>query len=184
MIHSFFLTEQRQRRNNPSGEAKKKGQGCLHATHPVLQCIVVPSMAFKPFLNAFLTRHFHKLTAAALTGSCYLCWHIVQKRVEERNVRAYDTVATREMSEQEALVRAMVQNALESTPQENLQNAVEANTRFMLPGQPAPRPAFLDKVEANGKQIRKDHAEQRQRQKEEEQCADKFTPYRPSSESS
>jgi len=141
-------------------------------------------MAYKPFLNAFLTRHFYKLTAAALTGSCYLCWHIVQKRVEERNVRVYDNVATREMSEQEALVRGMVQNALESTTEENLQNVVEANARFMLPSQTAPRPGFLDKVEANGKQIRKDHAEQRQRQKQEEQSANKYTPYQPPSESS
>lgn len=109
-----------------------------------------------------------------------MCYKIVVRRMpsmDENGVQQYDDFSNRDMSQEEALLRGMVQNALESSPQENLRNAMEANARFMLPGRPAERPAFLSKVEANGRQILQDHAAQRKRQAEQAESGGKFSIY-------
>ena len=70
------------------------------------------------------------------------------------------------MSGDEALVRAMIENAKESSWQENLANALDAYERFVLHGQQGQaQPEFVDKiVERSDRMIE----EQRHRQREKE----------------
>jgi len=135
----------------------------------------------KGFAERFVHRHLFKIL---MGGSCiggYVCYQIVLRRMpslDENGLQQYDDISKRDMSQQEALLRGMVQNALESSPRENLQNAMDANERFMLPGRPAERPAFLNKVEANGRKIMEEHNSQRQRQTQEpETNNDQFSTY-------
>lgn len=63
-------------------------------------------------------------------------------------------------------MRAMIENAKESSWQENLANALDAHERFVLPGQQGQaQPEFVDKiVERSDRMIE----EQRHRQREKE----------------
>lgn len=108
----------------------------------------------------------------------YVCYQIVLRRMpsmDENGIQQYDDISKRGMSQQEALLRGMVQDAIESSPRENLQNALEANERFMLPGRPAERPSFLNKAEANGRKIMQEHNAQRQRRIHDAEDSNQFS---------
>jgi hypothetical protein len=69
----------------------------------------------------------------------------------------------RVMSQEEARVRAMIEHAKESDWKENLDNAVQAQEHFMLPGRSGGgQPKFADKIDDRSQEmIREDRKQQR-----------------------
>lgn len=112
-----------------------------------------PRQAVQWFLRT-LDTHPIMLSMATLTGFTLMGavgWNILesrqrqqQQRRDERGFVARQTTRDEQtprkshqrhpISLQEAQLRAMIENARESTWQQNLENAVTAHRRFMLPG--------------------------------------------------
>ncbi len=70
---------------------------------------------------------------------------------------------------QEAQLKAMVENAKTSSWKENLENAVDAHSRFMLPGiagREEDTPEYVKKIDQRSEEILR---EQREKQEEERQ---------------
>jgi hypothetical protein len=60
------------------------------------------------------------------------------------------------MSFEEARLIAMLENAKESSWQQNLENAVDAHEKFMLPNSKPDVPDFMNKIDQRSKQILED----------------------------
>lgn len=107
-------------------------------------------------------------TSLATGLACYVCFLFAENRNPSslRSSGGDANSPSRAMSGDEALVRAMIENAKESSWQENLANALDAHERFVLPGQQGQaQPEFVDKiVERSDRMIE----EQRHRQREKE----------------
>ena len=73
---------------------------------------------------------------------------------------------TKKMTMEEARLAAMVENARKSSWKENLDNALQAQDQFMLPGQ-FEKPEFMDKIEKRGLEIMKSQHDRIERQEEE-----------------
>ena len=73
---------------------------------------------------------------------------------------------------QEAQLRAMLENARESTWRENLENAADAHGRFMLPGRPGGggggKPEYVRRIEERSEEILKREDDERRRKAEDE----------------
>jgi len=69
------------------------------------------------------------------------------------------------------MIAAMIENARESSWEENLSNAMQAQERFMLPGRKSDTPEFLDKIKKRSDDIME---RQRLRAEEEKKRIDRF----------
>lgn len=61
------------------------------------------------------------------------------------------------MTFERARLQAMIENAQQSTRQENLDNALQAQERFMLPRQEAKVPDFMIRIDSRSKEIMREH---------------------------
>ena len=96
------------------------------------------------------------LTASALSG--WFCFSII-KRKSLTEVH-FDDV--RPASFEEARLKAMIENAQSSSWQENLDNAMQAQERFMLPGRNHQAPDFLEKINRRGHEILREEQKQKE----------------------
>ena len=78
------------------------------------------------------------------------------------------------MSENEARLRAMIETAENSTTEERLRNAVEAQEHFMLPGRSTARPEFVDKIESRSKEMLREEDEKERKREIEKKTATRF----------
>ena len=140
--------------------------------------------------------HFSKFAAVTFGASIrlgYACLLCVE-RINPNATADIHTNATSDASpsRDEALVRAMIQNAKESSWQENLRNAVMAQERFVLPERQLaritdgvehgeskeanPRDLFVQKIVARSDRwLQEQHAEQARRQKQQRDDAESFS---------
>lgn len=75
---------------------------------------------------------FAKFAIATVAASSALGWMALQ--LVQSAPPSNNNDKNSKMSQDEAMVRAMIQNAQSSTWQENVENAVMAQERFVLPG--------------------------------------------------
>jgi ribosomal protein L12E/L44/L45/RPP1/RPP2 len=78
------------------------------------------------------------------------------------------------MSENEARLRAMIETAENSTTEERLSNAVEAQEHFMLPGRGAARPKFADQIESRSREMLQEEEEKERKREIEKKTATRF----------
>mmetsp|Transcript_17103 Transcript_17103/g.49091 ORF Transcript_17103/g.49091 Transcript_17103/m.49091 type:complete len:164 (-) Transcript_17103:1136-1627(-) len=76
---------------------------------------------------------FVAVTTVASLGLGYACLLYVERRNPSAAADSISAADTATPSRDEALVRAMIQNAKESSWRENLSNAIMAQERFVLP---------------------------------------------------
>lgn len=113
----------------------------------------------------FLTSpsNFTKFAAATLTASAFTGWLAMKLLVP-----AQGSSDKEELTRDEAMVRAMIDNAKSSTWQENLENAAMAQERFVLPGygnHSSQQEQFLQEMsEKSNKLMEEKEAEKRKRQ--------------------
>ena len=90
-------------------------------------------------------------TLAASLATGWLCFSMVKRKivVEEHDFPRKD----RPLSFEEARLQAMIENAQKSTWQENLDNAMKAQERFMLPNRTHETPAFVEKIDRRSREI-------------------------------
>ncbi|GAX29059.1 hypothetical protein FisN_7Hu349 [Fistulifera solaris] len=101
--------------------------------------------------RAFLEQKFPLFVAGTLIGSLAIGW--ISWSVFKRNYVVEEWDSKRARTFQEAQLQAMIENAHNSTWQENLDNAMEAQKRFMLPNRRHSEPAFLKKIEQRSREI-------------------------------
>lgn len=85
----------------------------------------------------------------------------------------YRKNATATMTVERARLQAMIENAQQSTWQENIDNATMAQERFMLPGRPhhdknGEPPAFMKKIEARSQEIMQQHEKRMELERQKE----------------
>jgi hypothetical protein len=104
------------------------------------------------------TRPGASLVTAAVTSTAlgYLCFLLVVGQSNET-----PSLHPRSISHEEARLRAMVENAQQSSFQENLENAVQAQEQFMLPGRSRERPEFIEKINRRADEIMKEQEQQK-----------------------
>ena len=101
----------------------------------------------------------------ALAG--IVTWSMLEKRQEDASLSMLtksptNTTSTSNkkrkqlMSAEEARLRAMVENAKESTWKENLDNAAAAHANFMLPGRSNGMPDFMANIDRKSQEILKE----------------------------
>ena len=71
------------------------------------------------------------------------------------------------MTLQEARLRAMIENAKDSTWQENLDNAYDAHENFMLPGRENEMPAFMKNINKRSSKILRNNQDQLEKEKQQ-----------------
>ena len=69
------------------------------------------------------------------------------------------------LSQEEARLRAMIEHAKESNWKENLDNAVQAQEYFMLPGRSAGQPKFADEIDDRSQEMVRQDRKQRLQEK-------------------
>eukprot|EP00977_Amphora_coffeiformis_P025831 scaffold22432_cov168-Amphora_coffeaeformis.AAC.11 len=92
----------------------------------------------------------------ALAGT--VTWTVLKKRQEDSLALLDSPTSTNHkrkqpMSVEEARLRAMIENAKESTWKENLENAAAAHANFMLPGRDNEMPKFMANVDRKSQEI-------------------------------
>mmetsp|Transcript_15845 Transcript_15845/g.23185 ORF Transcript_15845/g.23185 Transcript_15845/m.23185 type:complete len:154 (+) Transcript_15845:105-566(+) len=117
--------------------------------------------------------HFPKVAAAVTLFSGLFGYGIMQivDRRRESNLKVYEEQQNRSqiITENESLVRAMIENAKSSTPRENLENAAMAQKNFMLLPfdssvvNESEDQKFLQKIVQRGEEIRDTSADGRGR---------------------
>lgn len=131
--------------------------------------------------SRLIQKNFSKVIVASLAGTGLLgllSFQVVDGRMQasqQHNANGSGDAENREISRDEALVRAMIENAKDSSWKENLNNAVQAHERFMLPGRPTEEPEFLDKVAKKSEKILE---KQKQQQSEKENQTEKFSTWK------
>jgi len=79
---------------------------------------------------------------------------------------------TSDVTQNEAQLAAMLENAKNSTWRDNLRNASDAQQRFMLPGRDIDEgkgaPEYLNRINKRSKEILKDVNEKRKKEREDE----------------
>jgi hypothetical protein len=123
--------------------------------------------------RAFLEQKFPLFVAGTLIGSLamgWISWSFFKNNYIEEE---WDSNNKRARTLQEAQLQAMIENAHNSTWQENLDNALEAQKRFMLPNRRHSEPAFLKKIEQRSREILKEN-ELRRREETESQKENHF----------
>mmetsp|Transcript_21440 Transcript_21440/g.44086 ORF Transcript_21440/g.44086 Transcript_21440/m.44086 type:complete len:145 (+) Transcript_21440:100-534(+) len=126
--------------------------------------------------NSFLRyaqTHPKSMTMGLLGGST-LVGVVLFRIIDGGNESDYKRNPDQKMSVGEARLIAMLENAKESSWQENVENAIDAQEQFMLPGRNRKEPKFMDKIEQRSMQILRnqheklDEEERIKRKKEEE----------------
>ena len=137
-------------------------------------------------IKRFIQNNFASFAAGSLTlslASGWLCLGYIQDQQQKHHQQPASSVlndtSTRIRSREEFRLQAMVENALQSTWKENLDNAFDAQERFMLPGrfnnnnknqQGEDQPKFAQKIEQRCEELWKQQEKrQRQHQKRETQ---------------
>lgn len=105
--------------------------------------------------------------------SGWMCLSYIQDQQQQQNTQQpatiLDDTSPRPKSREEMRLKAMVENALKSSWQENLSNAFDAQERFMLPGRDhGGDPKFLKKIDKRADEMLK---KQTKRQKKKEALA-------------
>lgn len=120
---------------------------------------------YRRSLREFLDQRFPTFIVGTLAGSLaigWVSWSFFKRNyiVEEFNGPGQDQ---RARTIKEAQLQAMIENAHNSTWQENLDNAMQAQKRFMLPNRRHSEPAFLKKIDERSREIlREEEAKTRQ----------------------
>mmetsp|Transcript_31835 Transcript_31835/g.46947 ORF Transcript_31835/g.46947 Transcript_31835/m.46947 type:complete len:130 (-) Transcript_31835:186-575(-) len=86
------------------------------------------------------------------------------ERLSEKNSKS-------DMTHDQAMIAAMIENARDSSWQENLSNAMQAQERFMLPGRKTRTPEFVHKIKQRSDDIME---KQRLRAEEEKNKTNHF----------
>lgn len=105
--------------------------------------------------NAFLRyaqTHPKSMTMGLLGGST-LVGVVLFRIIDGGNDNDYKRNPDQKMSVGEARLIAMLENAKESSWQENVENAIDAQEQFMLPGRNRKEPKFMDKIEERSMEI-------------------------------
>jgi len=125
--------------------------------------------AHNKFLR-YAQTHPGSLTMALLGGST-LAGLVLFKIIDGGHDYDYKRNPKQKMSLDEARVIAMLENAKESSWQENIENAVDAQEQFMLPGRRREEPKFMDKIELRSMEILRnqhDKLDEEEKRKREE----------------
>jgi hypothetical protein len=106
----------------------------------------------------------------ALGGSVlcgWFCFTIMERdqQLKEANVALHRGGQPKLMSQDEARLRAMIEHAKESNWKENLDNAVQAQEHFMLPGRSGAQPKFADKIDDRSQEMIREDRKQRLQEK-------------------
>ena len=79
---------------------------------------------------------------------------------------------TSDVTQNEAQLAAMLENAKQSSWRDNLRNASDAQQRFMLPGRDVDEgkdaPPYLKRIDKRSKEIMRDENERRKKEREDE----------------
>ena len=126
-------------------------------------CTVVLCSKLLIHMKQFINNHFTSFVIGSLTlsvASGWMCLWYIQGRPRAAHLSQPvaasvlgDDSSRRIKSREELRLRAMVENALQSTWKENLNNAFHAQERFMLPGRRRRRhdgaddPKFIQKID-------------------------------------
>ena len=111
------------------------------------------NQAHRTFLK-YAQSHPKSLTAALLGGST-LVGIVLFKMIDDGH-EDYKRDPKQKMTMDEARLIAMLENAKESSWQQNLENAVQAKEQFMLPGRHSREvPKFMDEIDERSVEILK-----------------------------
>jgi uncharacterized membrane protein YebE (DUF533 family) len=104
-------------------------------------------------------RNFPKFASVVMLTSGMIGFGVMKVVANKRegNVRQHDNLEQlhdRPMSQDESLVRAMIENAKSSTPMENLENAVTAQNNFMIPFHGEQDTKLFTRIKGKSKEIR------------------------------
>lgn len=116
-------------------------------------------------MRRFIQKNFSTFAAASLVlsvGSGWMCLDYIQNQQKERQpslqrpASVLDDKSSRKKSREELRLQAMVENALKSSWKENLENAYQAQERFMLPGRDHGKdPKFVRKIDRRVNEVLK-----------------------------
>jgi hypothetical protein len=115
-----------------------------------------------------------KSMTLALMGGSTLVGVFLFRIIDGGNDNDYKRNPKQKMSLDEARLIAMLENAKESSWRENVENAIDAQEQFMLPGRGRKEPKFMDSIEERSVEILRNHhekidEEERERREEEEE---------------
>jgi hypothetical protein len=116
------------------------------------------------FLQA-ARRHPGSLATATIGGFAFAGWLLLTIVESGRHEAPIPGAKKKPMTLEEARLRAMIENAKESSWEQNLDNAVQAQEQFMLPGRPHETPHYMTKIETRSKEIMKQQQEEMEREK-------------------
>ncbi|KAL3942495.1 MAG: hypothetical protein SGBAC_003307 [Bacillariaceae sp.] len=115
--------------------------------------------------------HPATLTAAILGGSIF-AGVVAFKILDDGD--DYKRDPKEKMSMEEARLIAMLENAKQSSWQENLENAVDAQEQFMLPGRQHDAPDFMSRIDERSQEILKNQHASIDKQKMRKKTDTKF----------
>jgi hypothetical protein len=140
----------------------------------------------------FIQKNFSTFAAGSLilsVGAGVWCLDYIQNQQKEKQpslqsaASVLDDKSSRVKSRDELRLQAMVENALKSSWKENLDNAYQAQERFMLPGRDHGKdPQFLRKIDRRVKELmnkqkcreEKNHETVKEAEREHEMKEDKI----------
>lgn len=126
--------------------------------------------AHKLFLR-YAQTHPATLTAAILGGS--IVSGVVAFKILDDG-EDYKRDPKQKMSMEEARLIAMLENAKQSSWKENLENAVDAQEQFMLPGRQRDVPDFMSRIDERSQEILKNQHQMIDKQKMRKETSTKF----------
>ena len=105
--------------------------------------------------NSFLryAQTHPKSMAMALLGGSTVVGVVLFRIIDDGHESHYKRNPSQKMSLDEARLIAMLENAKESSWQENVETAVDAQERFMLPGRQRTESQFMNKIERRSVEI-------------------------------
>lgn len=131
---------------------------------------------YQRLFRHYAEHHPKTSTAALLAGTAVTCWAMVtfiemrdardERRYAERLANSNDGSTT--TSPQEAQLKAMIENAKKSSWKENLQNAADAQERFMLPGRSNEVPEYVKRIDERREEILREEKERSHQEGERE----------------
>ena len=136
------------------------------------------SRAHKTFLRYAQTHP--KTMSMALLGGSALAGFVLFRIIDGGGNDDGRRDANQKMSQSEARLIAMLENAKESSWQENVSNAMDAQEQFMLPGRNRKEPKFMERIEQRSMEILRnqhkkiDDEKRRKREEEEEEGMTRF----------
>eukprot|EP00534_Pseudo-nitzschia_fraudulenta_P010905 CAMPEP_0201216658 /NCGR_PEP_ID=MMETSP0851-20130426/189637_1 /ASSEMBLY_ACC=CAM_ASM_000631 /TAXON_ID=183588 /ORGANISM="Pseudo-nitzschia fraudulenta, Strain WWA7" /LENGTH=142 /DNA_ID=CAMNT_0047506245 /DNA_START=55 /DNA_END=483 /DNA_ORIENTATION=+ len=121
--------------------------------------------------------HPKSLTMGMLGGST-LVGVVLFGIIDDGDDNSYKRDPQQKMSMEEARLIAMLENAKESSWRENVENAIDAQEQFMLPGRQRKEPKFMDRIEQRSTEIlRNQHNSIDEEEKRKREKGDDITSY-------